>query len=185
MMRCEHAPTGRAATLAARISAEVPSLETAHLRLRPLRAEDFAIYAEIACSPRGRFLGAEMSRAEAWYDFANLAAGWLLHGHGAWTLEPRAGGAPLGFVLIGLEPGDEAPELGFLLTEAAEGRGLAAEAAIAARRFAQEELQLDMLVSYVDPANTRAIRLSERLGAQKVGQRDGSFVFSHPVQGAA
>ena len=47
----------------------------------------------------------------------------------------------------------------------AEGKGYAFEAAIAMRDWAFQERKLKTLVSYIDPDNSRSIRLAERLGA--------------------
>jgi RimJ/RimL family protein N-acetyltransferase len=162
----ETPPAGPAAALAGRVAAVVPALETPRLRLRAPRVEDFGAWAAITTTERGAHMGGPVDREEAWLDFAQYVAGWLLHGHGLWSVEARDGGALLGFVLVGLEPGDREPELGFLLLPAAEGRGYAAEAAQAAQGFAFETLGRETLVSYVDPANRRSARLAERLGAR-------------------
>ena len=101
-----------------------------------------------------------------------------LRGHGLWTVEPLAGGAPLGFVLIGFEPGDREPELVNLFRSTAEGQGHAFEAATAARDHARA-LGLPVLVGCIDPANTRSRRLTERLGAVRDGEVDDGEVRRH------
>jgi RimJ/RimL family protein N-acetyltransferase len=85
----------------------------------------------------------------------------------------------VGFVLIGFEPGDLEPELGWLFLPAAEGQGYAAEAATAARHHALSVLGLPSLVSYIDPANDRSARLAARLGARRDGEVDGADVWRH------
>ena len=176
----ESPPVGPAAALAQRISARIPVLETARLRLRAPRITDFQIYARIACSQRARFMGGPMMREEAWDDFARTCSVWLWRGHGAWVMEGKADGAPLGVVVLGFEPGDQDPELGIALLQAAEGRGLALEAAQAARDHALRSLELPRLVSYVSPDNTRSIALMERLGAQREPNLlNGSLVYRH------
>lgn len=159
--------TGPAAALAARMQAMVPTLRTARLILRAVRIEDFAAFAEIVLGPQGRFYGAPRTRDEAWGIFMQLSGTWYLRGHGAWTVTDRDAGTVLGFVHIGAEPGDMEPELGFVIAQAAEGRGLAFEAADAVKGHARDVLRLDRLVSYVDRANTRSARLAERLGARR------------------
>ena len=109
-----------------------------------------------------------MSREDAWLDFAQMVAGWMLRGHGLWSVERRADGALIGFVPLGFEPGDREPELGFLFLAEAEGQGYAREAAEAARDFAFGASSAGApLVSYVAPENLRSIRLAERLGARR------------------
>jgi len=128
-----------------------------------------------------------VTRSDIWRDFCGLVATWLLRGHGAWTVTEQSDGETLGFVLVGAEPGDEAHELGFMLVEPAEGRGIAFEAAVAARDWAWSMLQVPRLVSYVDPANTRSAALARRLGAIRGDDRDhNTQVFYYPrPEGAA
>ncbi|WP_245306297.1 GNAT family N-acetyltransferase [Roseovarius aestuariivivens] len=188
-MLCERPAPPKAAALADRLAAELPALETARLRLRAPRLADFAAYADIVCGPRGEGLGGPMAHGEAWYDFSNMVGCWLLRGHGLWSIEPRGGGDLLGFVVLGCEPGDEEHELGFLLTEAAEGHGYATEAAQAARAFARDTLGLPSLVSYIVPQNARSIALAQRLGATpagdgRPGSHAGTAVFRHDLNKA-
>lgn len=179
---CETPGSGAAATFAHMLRGELPTLATDRLILRSPRVTDFDAYAEIACTDRGRFLGGPMSREAAWADFASMTGGWLLHGHGLWTIG-AADGVP-GFVLLGFEPGDAEPELGFMLRAAAEGRGIAFEAAQAARAHAFDTLGWHSVVSYIDPENARAIALARRLGAVPDGEITGpdgtaALVFRH------
>ncbi len=161
----EATPTGPAAALAAGISAAVPAIATTRLRLRAPRIADFEVYAEISTSARGSYIGGPFTREEAWLDFTQLVAGWLLRGHGLWSLERPSDARAVGFVLLNHEFGDAEPELGFLLRADAEGQGYAFEAAQAARHFAFGILKWPSVVSYIDAGNARAIALAERLGA--------------------
>lgn len=159
--------TGAAAGFAGRMAGLIPRLETARTVLRAPRIEDFQEFAGIFLSERATHMVGddEFDRRRAWFEFSHCVAGWLLRGHGMWTIEARDGGAVLGFVLVHMEPGDREPELGWLLTRDAEGHGYALEASRAARDHALGTLGLPSLVSYIDPANTRSIALAERLGA--------------------
>ncbi len=168
---------GPAAAFAAALCAQLPVLETARLRLRAPHMGDFDAWAEILCGPAAQVVGGPVTRDEAFAEFASLGT-WLLRGHGLWTVEPLAGGAPLGFVLIGFEPGDREPELVNLFRSTAEGQGHAFEAATAARDHARA-LGLPVLVGCIDPANTRSRRLTERLGAVRDGEVDDGEVRRH------
>lgn len=185
-MYCETLPTGVPGVMAEQFASMVPVLRTDRLTLRAPRPDDFALYAEISCGPRGVGLGGPMSREDAWYDFASLSACWMLQGHGGWSVELTETGNLIGFVLIGAEPGDQEPELGYLISEAEEGHGYATEAAIAARDYAFGTLKLPALVSYIFPANTTSIALAKRLGAVNVGEvsypedDEPSLVYRHP-----
>lgn len=186
---CAAPPIGLRAEAACTHAALVPVLTTGRLILRAPRVEDAALYLAIATGPRGVGLGGPMTVDEAWYDFAAMAGGWMLHGHGGWTIEHRDTGATLGFVILGLEPGDEDPELGYLIDEAQEGRGYATEATLAARDYAFGALGMTRLVSYILKGNERSVALAERLGATLEGEivYDGdtvpSLVYRHPLPG--
>ncbi|MBL3565882.1 N-acetyltransferase, partial [Rhodovulum sulfidophilum] len=47
-----------------------PIIDTARLRLRPHRVEDFGPYAALFASERARFMGGPLSRRQAWQVFA-------------------------------------------------------------------------------------------------------------------
>lgn len=190
LMMCELPTKGPGAMQARQLADRIPELETRRLVLRAPHIKDFRAYADIALSPRGVHLGCT-TRAEAWYDFSNMVAGWLLRGHGLWTVTARQDGTVLGFVLLGFEPGDEEPELGFMLTEDAEGHGYAAEAAEAARAYGFAHMGLPSLVSYIDAGNEKSIALAERIGAFADGELAysgdpaPSIIYRHPKPEAA
>jgi RimJ/RimL family protein N-acetyltransferase len=180
---CEIPPSGAAARFALHLAGQLPTLTTERLILRAPRVTDFDAYAEIACSDRGAYLGGPMSREDAWLDFAQMTSTWLLQGHGLWTIGHA--GRIAGFVMLGFEPGDAEPELGFMLTARAEGCGLAFEAACAAKEHAFETLGWDTLFSYIDPANARAETLAARLGGKSDGTRDGARIWRYRRERAA
>ena len=178
---CETPRDGAAARFALSLQNQLPTLRTERLLLRAPRVTDFETYAQIACSDRGTHLGGPMTREDAWADFAQMTSTWLLHGHGIWTIGHA--GSIAGFVLLGFEPGDQEPELGFVLTADAEGQGLATEAATAARAHAFGTLGWSTLVSYIDPANTRSRATARRLGAIMDGMQDGAEVWRYHREG--
>jgi RimJ/RimL family protein N-acetyltransferase len=183
----EAAPTGPAAGLASAVSAPIPAITTTRLRLRAPRIADFEAYAAITTSARGSFIGGPFTREEAWLDFSQLVSGWLLRGFGLWAVELLSDAALVGFVLLNHEFGDEEPELGFLFLAGAEGKGLAFEAAQAARHFGFGILKWPTVVSYIDAANTRAINLAERMGATVDAGLSGDdlLVYRHLAPGGA
>lgn len=181
-------PPGRAADLAAGLARVVPVLETDRLRLRAPTLADFPAWAEIECSPRAVHMGGPYARDDAFMEFAAATGSWLLRGHGPWAIEERATGEALGFVLLGFEPTDREPELGFFLREGAEGKGYAFEAASAARDWGWAN-GLPSMVSYVDPENARSAALALRLGATRDAEAEAAYagtpdegvaVFRHP-----
>lgn len=157
--------------LAERFAALVPEVETARLRLRAPRLDDFPIYARFplyALFGRDGAAAVRDQRALAgWLDFCQLVAGWALRGFGPWTIEPRDGGAALGAVIINHEFGHPEPEIGWVATPEAEGRGLITEAALAARDQAFGPMGFKTLISYIDAGNARSVAVAERLGARR------------------
>lgn len=176
--------TSNAAALADRLRGLIPVLHTERLRLRAPMLTDFATYADLALAPRGRFILAEPDREDAWFDFNGMIACWLLRGHGLWTVEKRQDGEIAGFVLIGFEPGDHEPELGYMFVERAEGQGFASEAARAVKTFAFTSLGFETLVSIVDHDNHRSVRVAQKLGgvrdpAAERAHGDAAYVFRY------
>lgn len=170
---------GPAADFAVALSAHLPVLETLRLRLRAVTLADFPHWAEVLMGPAAPWLGGPFDRDDAFLEFAVSVGGWLLRGHGPWAVDRKADGETLGFVLIGFEPGDAEPELGFLFRSMAEGQGYATEAAAAARDHAFSVMGMDRLVSYIAPENARSIAVAQRLGAMREGELDGSQIWVH------
>lgn len=179
----EQAPTGPSADLTDRLAALLPLIETERLVLRAPRIGDFEAYAGIYMSPRWFGHGTE-DREEAWLDFCQMVAGWLLRGTGVLSVERRTDGELLGFIPLNHEFGDPDLELGWMLTEAAEGQGCATEAARAVRDFAGRQGLRD-LVSYIAPDNARSAAVAERLGARRDRAAEAAYgepilVYRHP-----
>jgi RimJ/RimL family protein N-acetyltransferase len=189
MTRAPHeiAIPGPAASFAATLSGMLPEIQTARLRLRAPQLSDFDAWAEILTGPAAPHLGGPFDRDDAFVEFLASCGTWLLRGHGPWTVEPKQGGDVVGFVLLGFEPGDQEPELGYLFRPSAEGQGFASEAVEAARAHAFTALGLSRVVSYIAPENTASVRLARRVGAVQDGLHEGSQVWVHrPVaKGAA
>lgn len=186
----ETAPKGAPARLAGQLADAVPQLDTARLVLRAPVIGDFDSYAAILMSDRAVHMDGPFSRREAWLDFTQYVAGWLLRGCGVWTVVARDDGRVLGFVSVAMEYGDRAHELGYLFRPEAEGQGYATEAVRAARDYAFGAMGLSTLVSYIGPDNARSIALAERLGAAldadaAVQLDDDCLVYRHPKPGAA
>ncbi|MEL6682322.1 MAG: GNAT family N-acetyltransferase [Pseudomonadota bacterium] len=155
------------ADLVANIAATVPVIETERLVLRLPRISDWAVLEPIFTSDRAIHIGGPMSAEDAWLDFNQLVAGWILRGHGALTI-CDTDGTVLGLVLLGHEYGDPQPELGWLLTAEAEGRGIATEAARALLPFCHRIYGPDF-VSYIADGNAASVRVAEKLGGTPIG----------------
>jgi ribosomal-protein-alanine N-acetyltransferase len=169
---------------------DVPTIETARLRLRPWSERDVKSYARILRDPEVlRYFGsgpryrlkraaarilASLSTVEARRAVRSLQAHWERCGFGEWALEEKATGELIGQGgLVDQATWVAEPcrtELGFLLKRDAWGRGLGTEAAAAALEHAFTQLSLDRVISITLLENRRSRRMIEGLGLSRVGE---------------
>ncbi|MFU1478788.1 GNAT family N-acetyltransferase [Roseovarius sp. C7] len=149
------------------LTLNIPRLETERLILRGPEASDFEAYCAFLTDPvRADGFGVEKDRPKAWRWFALNIGHWALHGYGYFTIEDKESGAPCGLTGIWNPEGWPEPEIGWVVFEGFEGRGIAREAATRARQWAYEDLGMTTLTSNIVPGNDRSIALAERLGAR-------------------
>jgi RimJ/RimL family protein N-acetyltransferase len=158
---------------------------TERLQLRRWRAGDREPFAELNADPEVmRYIGEgrPMTRAESDALLRAIEAHWAEHGFGLWCASPHEDPeACLGF--IGLAVPSFLPavlpavEVGWRLARPAWGRGLATEGARAALNHAFGPLELESVISVIDPANERSVRVAVRLG-----MRPGA-AHLHPATG--
>jgi RimJ/RimL family protein N-acetyltransferase len=147
-------------------------LSTPRLRMRSWRTQDEAPMAAINRDPEvTRYLNRPVDETSVQAFFRLVTAHWDEHGFGFWALESREPGSEgrfVGFVGVAyptfLPELAARPELGWRLAREAWGRGLASEAARAARDDAFARLRLPELISIIHPENARSRRLATRLG---------------------
>lgn len=147
------------------LTARAPTIMTDRLILRMPQIEDAEPYMAVLMSGRATHVGGPMERHDAWLDFCMETASWPLRGYGAFAIEERKTETFLGLIVLHHDDGDPERELGWVLTDDAEGKGIALEAAPHVRDWAFDTYGWASIVSYIDPANTRSIALAERLGA--------------------
>lgn len=155
----------------------IPTVTTARLVLRAPRMDDFDAFAAFRASERTRHVGGPNSRAEAFAMFCALLGHWPLRGYGRWLVADRVTDEPLGIVGPYYPEGWPEPEIAWSVFDAGEGRGIAHEAALAARDWAARELGWQTPASLVARDNHRSAALARRLGAVE----DGLHI--HPVYG--
>lgn len=161
------APQGAAAALAGAIAAGVPVIETARLRLRAPSLADYPAYEAVFTSPRAVHMDGPFTPDQAFADFCQAVAGWMLRGAGLWTITLRDDAAALGWLYLWQEATDPEPEIGWVLTEAAEGKGYAREAALAVLPHAVQLYGAGGFVSYIAAENHASARLALALGARR------------------
>lgn len=175
--------TGHSAT-----TVTIPVLETARLRLRAPRMDDFEAYAGFCASPRSAILGGPFGRAQAFQRLAGIVGHWVLRGYGRWIVADRQSDGPLGVVGPFFPEGWPEPEIAWTVFDEAEGRGIAHEAALAARDYAYGVSGWRTAISCIAPDNHRSQALAERLGCRPEGvwqHRDGYdlVIWRHPGPG--
>ena len=129
--RCTQAPTGAAAEAARMHRAAVPVIETARLTLRAPRIEDLALWTEIFTGPLSAGIGGPYTPEDAWTEFSYYTAGWMLHGHGLWSVERRADDVLLASCIWAWNGKTTSPSLATCSDAHAHGQGYATEAAAA------------------------------------------------------
>ncbi|MGQ0567732.1 MAG: GNAT family N-acetyltransferase [Gemmobacter sp.] len=162
-----HPPQGPSAMLAQAVAATVPVFVTERLRLRAPSLNDYPAYEAVFTSDRARYMGGPFDADEAFADFCQGIAGWMLRGAGMWTVTLTGDDAAIGWMFLWQEMGDPEPEMGWILTEAAEGRGYATEAARAVMPHALQMFGRGGFVSYIDRANPASMAVATRLGARR------------------
>jgi RimJ/RimL family protein N-acetyltransferase len=164
-----------------------PTLHTDRLILRMPRLEDFDHHVAFHSSPRASFEGGKKSRKAAWKIWAGDVANWALRGYGAFSVEMD--GDFVGEVGIYQPDHFPGPEFGWMVTAAAEGKGIAYEASRAALTWVRGSFDWPHITSIIDPDNARSVALGLRLGGiidkTLPGVDPGDVVIRHDLRGAA
>jgi RimJ/RimL family protein N-acetyltransferase len=165
----------------------IPSLETDRLILRAPRIADLPHLTAFFETERSHMVGGPKDTMGSWQSLMSRLGHWAAYGYGLWHLTEKASQRFIGWVGMINAPTWDEPELGWTLFAEAEGKGLAFEAATAARYHAARHQGLNCVISYIDHANERSRDLAERLGAKF--ERDGTLldkpcqVWRHPSVG--
>src|SRR5262245_3181356 len=150
----------------------VPTIETARLRLRGHRPEDFAACAAMWSDPVvvRHISGRPSSAEESWARLLRYAGLWALLGYGYWAVEEKASARFAGdvgfadFKRAVQPPLEGAPEIGWVLAPWAYGRGFATEAVAAALGWGDRHFGSTPTVCMIAPENTASIRVAEKCG---------------------
>ena len=153
-----------------------PRLETERLILRHFREDDLDAYAATMGDPEVmRHLGADpLGREESWRRLLSGAGFWSVTGLGVWAVEHREDSRMIGHVGFfdfhrDMWPSIEGePEMGWIFNPAAQGRGFATEAGLAALAWFERTLGPTSIPAIIAPENAPSIRLAERLGFERM-----------------
>ena len=164
----------------------VPILETARLRLRAFREGDLAPWAETMGDPNVvRHLGGSpFSREDTWRRILMATGAWPTFGFGYWAVERKEEGDLIGQMGFAdfkrdMTPSIEGlPEMGWIFSPHAHGKGYATEAVQAALAWADEILKAPVIPAIIDPENAPSIRVAERCG---FAQRESATYRGAPI----
>ena len=148
------------------ILTNAPTLDSDNLILRgPQNCDIEPVITFLQDETRAEGFGHIPQRGHAWRWFAAMVGHWHIHGYGYFTIEKKSGEIA-GITGIWNPETWPEPEIGWVLFEGFEGRGLAFQAASLVRQWAYQQLQFTTLTSNIRPDNKRSIRLAKRLGAK-------------------
>ena len=154
-----------------------PVLETERLILRGHKLSDFAALSAMWADPAVvRFIsGKPSTQEESWGRMLRYPGMWALLGYSFWAIEEKASGRIIGeggFADFKREisPPIEAPEMGWALAPAAQGKGYAFEALSAMLAWGEAHFRRRDFACIIAPENAPSIRLAERLGFREVAR---------------
>lgn len=150
----------------------IPTIETANLILRAPNATDLGAYTEFCLSDRSAGVGGPFTAGDAFHKLSAIIGHWSLRGYGRWIVADKQTNLPLGIVGPYFPVNWPEPEIAWTVFAAAEGRGVAYEAAQAARAYVYDTLGWESVISCTPTDNTRSIALAKRMGAVQ----EGSFL---------
>jgi len=119
-----------------------------------------------------RFLGhgKPMAREDIWRRLLGHIGHWAALGNGIWAVEEKATGAFLGGIGFldakrDIEPSLEGmPEMGWVLSSRAHGKGYATEAVRAAQAWGDEHFGKIRTCCIIAPENKASLRVAEKCG---------------------
>lgn len=163
-----------------------PTIETAHLWLRPATMDDLDALHVLWTDPdvRGYLWDDEViPRSRAKDAVEDSARSFERHGFGLWVALEKSGEGLVGF--CGLRYLDDAPEVEVLYGVAPSrwGRGLATEMVRAMIRHGFESAGLDRILAIADTGNTTSERVMRKAGMRFVRRetRDGGREIHYEI----
>jgi RimJ/RimL family protein N-acetyltransferase len=167
----------------------IPTLHTERLILRAPKLADFEHWAAHFASPRSIHEGGPLDSVDAYRHWACDVGLWTLRGYGPFGVDDRDTGAYQGEVGIYQSAEYPGPELGWFVVPAAEGKGIAAEAARAVMAWVRASFGWTTISNIIEPANARSIALGLSLGGRidpaAPGIDPGDVVIVHDLEACA
>lgn len=148
-----------------------PVLTSERLVLTPVAVSDF----DDLCGLWGQeaftrhIMPQALMAEDVWFRLLRDIGHWAALGHGNWSIRLKDGGDYLGSVGVfdyhrQMTPAFDAPELGWGVSPAFQGRGYAAEAVAAVLAWTDRALEASRTVCMIAPDNAPSMRLAARVG---------------------
>lgn len=155
-------------------------IETARLRLRQWRAEDYIAFAAMGSNPQVmEYFPKLLTRAESDAMIDRMKSIIDTQGWGFWAVELKHNQQFIGFTGLHDQPTQfsfsPCVEIGWRLDQAYWGQGYAPEAAQAALAFAFDQLKLEKVVAFTTVDNAKSQKVMQKLNMKYVTQ------FQHPA----
>lgn len=158
----------------------IPILETARLRLRAHRLDDFSDCLALWSDPMvTRYIGGvPLSPEEVWTRILRYAGHWALLDYGYWVAEEKDTSTfvgELGFADYKRDldpPLGDIPEAGWVFASAMHGKGYATEAVQAIHSWGKRHSNFSQTACMIHPENAPSLRVAE-----KVGYRENARTF--------
>ncbi len=169
----------------------LPVLETERLVLRAPQASDWPKFRDYRASARTVYAGGPKKEDVAAQQFASFFGHWVVRGFGRLIAQDRSSGQPIGhFGPMQWEDGSDIELTWSLWSAAAEGRGMATEAASAMQAWAFGSLGLRRAIAAVHADNAPSHAIARRLGGQVITGRvpawfDDGVVYGFTAGGTA
>ncbi|MGJ8628355.1 MAG: GNAT family N-acetyltransferase [Sulfitobacter sp.] len=153
------------------MSRTIPTINTARITLRAMRAEDFGRFAEIWAMPEvvTHIGGEPRPKSRSWDAFLRNAGHWQITGFGQWAIQVHgqksmAGQTGFFFGTRSLgEDFDPYPEAGWVLEPGSHGMGLGLEAARAAHDWFDRVIA-GRTVCMINFDNAGSLKIAAALG---------------------
>lgn len=155
-----------------------PILDTPRLTLRPHRLDDFEACCALSSDPQAvrMIFQQPLTREETWNRLLRFVGHWALLGYGLLIIEEKVTGRAIGQIgLADFHRGlgddfDPYPEMAWILSSEAHGRGYATEAGHAVLRWMDVAFAPAHVVCIIDPENAPSLRVAEKLGFHGFGR---------------
>jgi RimJ/RimL family protein N-acetyltransferase len=153
----------------------IPVIETARLKLRAHRPDDWAACAAMWSHPAvTRYIGGRpFTGEEVWTRLLRFAGHWAWMGFGYWAVEEKDTGNFIGEIGFAdykrdIDPPVTLPETGWVLATQAHGKGYATEGVRAAIAWGDTHFGSSPTVCLIHPENMRSIRVAAKCGYREM-----------------